>query len=128
MGCKYFRNGMNQELKHQGCKTAEHTHQKGQHEHKILLFDVLFPPLQKAEEQAPRRRIVVYFFFGHKETIMQTVEAGLYPLASEDSADCIKQYFEVDTERNVVDINQIVFETFEHLVYIGGVAIFYHSP
>ena len=40
----------------------------------------------------------------------------------------VKYYLGVEQKRDVFDVEQVVAHTFEHLVDIGGIAVFDHSP
>ena len=54
--------------------------------------------------------------------------SNLYPLPLNDSENGVNHNLEVDIQRHVIEIYQIVFHAADHLVDIFGIAIFYLTP
>ena len=72
MGGQARRYGVYEELEHNGRKTAENTHKKGKHKHKILLLDMALAPHQKVQKHLSYPSLTVYLFLFaiHKNQIL----------------------------------------------------------
>ena len=75
------------------------------------------------------RRAVV-LFSNASIVIPKNLKRSLTSLASatQNGRNSVKHNFKVYAERHVLYVQQIIGQALYHLVYIGGVAIFYHTP
>ena len=53
---------------------------------------------------------------------------SLLPLAIDDNTHGMEQYFYIEAEGYVFDVEYIIFEPLDHLLYIGGISVFYLPP
>ena len=52
----------------------------------------------------------------------------LLPLPLKYYQNCIKHDLKINCQTHVLNIEKIIFHALDHLIYIAGVAEFYHAP
>ncbi len=107
-----------------GRQAAEQSDHQGEEHQKTAFLEMALAPGHYLEP--PFGEFIMSFFICHRFWVLYRCVS--FAFAGEYRPDRMDKDLEVDKDRHVGEIYQVIARALHHLLHRGGIAVFHHSP